>query len=83
MVGETKLWSEEARLNSESRPISEENALRRLWRALRDLTGDSAYERYLQHWQERHAEAGDVPLSRKEFYAQELDRKWNGVRRCC
>jgi uncharacterized short protein YbdD (DUF466 family) len=56
------------------------NLLVDLWR---NLNGETAYRRYLQHWQEQHAEHGGQPLSPKEFFASELRRKWNGVRRCC
>jgi uncharacterized short protein YbdD (DUF466 family) len=55
---------------------------RRLWRALRSLTGDDAYERYLSHWRAHHAGAG-APLGRKAFFKAEQARKWDGIRRCC
>ena len=54
---------------------------RRCWRALRRLSGDDAYERYVAH--RRAAHAADRPLSRAEFYHAEIARKWDGVRRCC
>jgi uncharacterized short protein YbdD (DUF466 family) len=57
------------------------NAWRRLWSALRGVTGDDAYERYLCHCRERHA--GAAPLSRADFYDSELDRRWRQVDRCC
>jgi uncharacterized short protein YbdD (DUF466 family) len=48
---------------------------------IRTLTGDNAYEKYLEsHLQAKH---DHPPLSKKEFFKQETDRKWNGVRRCC
>lgn len=48
---------------------------------LRRLSGDDAYERYLTHHAEVHT---DTPLlNRAEFFKQEQERKWNGVRRCC
>jgi len=50
---------------------------------LRQLTGDHDYERYLQHWQQHHAAENALPLSRKAFFKAELERKWNGVKRCC
>lgn len=56
--------------------------LRKIWKGLRQMTGDDAYERYLAHWQACHAEAG-APLTRKAFFKAEQARKWNGVRRCC
>jgi uncharacterized short protein YbdD (DUF466 family) len=58
-------------------------ALRRAWALLRELTGDDAYERYLEHWRARHALDGTAPLDRVAFYREELQRKWDGVRRCC
>lgn len=54
--------------------------LRQLWRS---LNGDTAYERYLLHWQAAHAEPDAQPLSRKAFFAAETQRKWNGIKRCC
>ncbi len=56
--------------------------LQRLWRALRSLTGDDAYERYLAHWRAHHAGEG-APLDRKAFFRAEEERKWNGIKRCC
>lgn len=48
---------------------------------IRQLSGDDAYERYLQHHTETHPE---LPLlNRAEFFKQEQERRWNGVRRCC
>ncbi|WP_045225206.1 CstA-like transporter-associated (seleno)protein [Methyloterricola oryzae] len=55
----------------------------RLWRALRRLSGDDAYERYLAHWHEEHADTGKAPLSRSEFFRAEQERKWSGIKRCC
>jgi uncharacterized short protein YbdD (DUF466 family) len=61
--------------------------LKRCWQALRQVSGDDAYERYLAHWQASHAGAhsgeGGSPMNRKEFFRAEQERKWNGVRRCC
>ncbi len=55
----------------------------RFWRGLRKATGDDAYERYLAHWRSHHAHEGVEPLSREVFFKQELERKWNGIKRCC
>lgn len=55
--------------------------LLRLWQALRRLSGDDAYERYLAHHATAHAH--DAPLSHAEFFRREQERKWNGVKRCC
>jgi uncharacterized short protein YbdD (DUF466 family) len=53
----------------------------RFWSALRAVTGDDAYERYLAHCRHRHPDA--APLDRAAFYAQELERRWKGSSRCC
>ncbi len=54
-----------------------------LWEALRSLTGDNSYERYVKHLAARHPQ--DRPLTRARFYASELERRWNrdGPTRCC
>jgi uncharacterized short protein YbdD (DUF466 family) len=61
------------------------NALWRLlwgvWRFTRELSGDDAYERYLQHMARAHP--GQTPLSRAQHYAQRQDEKWNRLSRCC
>jgi uncharacterized short protein YbdD (DUF466 family) len=54
---------------------------RNLWHFLRALSGDDAYERYLEHHRAHHAAA--QALTAREFYAQELQRKWSGINRCC
>lgn len=55
---------------------------RALWRFLRMLSRDDAYERYLQHHQVAHT-ATSARLSRQEFYLREQQRKWSGISRCC
>jgi uncharacterized short protein YbdD (DUF466 family) len=56
-------------------------AWRACWGALRALSGDDAYERYLEH---RAASHPDLPvLSRREFYVDEQRRKWGSINRCC
>lgn len=48
-----------------------------------ELNGDGTYQRYLAHWTTHHASSEHKPLSRKAYFAQELERKWKGVKRCC
>ncbi len=55
--------------------------LRRLWKFIRRLSGDDAYERYLAHHAAAHP--GEPPLSRREYFKREQERKWGGIRRCC
>lgn len=57
------------------------SVLQQSWSALRELSGDDAYERYLVHHAERHAD--QAPLDRAAFFREEQKRKWDGVRRCC
>jgi uncharacterized short protein YbdD (DUF466 family) len=48
---------------------------------IRQLSGDDAYERYVQHHSQCH---GDQPmLDRRAFYIEEQQRKWSGIKRCC
>ncbi len=63
--------------------MPELNALLKIWKALQALSGEDAYERYLTHWHQHHAQEGGIPLGRKEFFKAEVERKWNGVKRCC
>jgi hypothetical protein len=52
-------------------------ALRVLWRFLREVSGDAAYEAYLR-------QPGRGPtLSRKQFYLDTLRRKYTRPTRCC
>lgn len=57
------------------------------WKAVRRLSGDDAYERYLELYAHCHAD-GDGhectgPSNRAEFFKQWQEQKWNGVKRCC
>jgi uncharacterized short protein YbdD (DUF466 family) len=55
--------------------------LQYLWAALRRISGDDAYERYLQHARTHHP--GMQPLDARAFYRMELERRWSGINRCC
>ena len=55
--------------------------IRRLWRGIRDWCGDSAYERYLAATQKRHSQ--EPPLSEKQFYIEQLGRRYSRPNRCC
>jgi uncharacterized short protein YbdD (DUF466 family) len=56
-----------------------------VWQTIRQLSGDDAYERYLQHYAKhhQHEEHCQPPLSKLAFYKQWQDAKWEGVKRCC
>ena len=54
----------------------------RAWRALRAMTGDDAYQRYVEHL--RRAHSGAVPLDPATFYREQTERRFSGgVNRCC
>ena len=53
------------------------------WTALRNLSGDDAYERYLAHRRSHDACDRGAPLDRAAFFRAEQTRKWEGVKRCC
>jgi uncharacterized short protein YbdD (DUF466 family) len=55
--------------------------LKTFWRIVRRLSGDDAYERYLQHHAAHHQ--ADTALSKEAFFKQWQDEKWNGIKRCC
>ena len=57
------------------------NRLSQVWQAIRQLSGDDAYERYLAHHTAHHPE--EPVLDRKVFFRRWQDGKWNGVKRCC
>ncbi len=51
----------------------------RLWDYLREVTGGNDYLRYRAQTIAR----GEEPLSRQEFYLQQLERKYSRVSQCC
>lgn len=51
--------------------------LLRLWRGVREASGDAAYERYLERVRP------ETPLSREEFWLDALRRRYSGPNRCC
>jgi len=55
--------------------------LESVWKFVRTLATDDAYERYLEHHGQAHP--GCAPLTRRAFYLREQHRKWSGVQRCC
>jgi uncharacterized short protein YbdD (DUF466 family) len=55
--------------------------LKQLWRYLRQVTGDDAYERYIARQNQAHA--GEPALTRQQFFKLRQDEKWSKVSRCC
>jgi uncharacterized short protein YbdD (DUF466 family) len=56
-------------------------SLRRFWRGVREWCGDAAYERYL-HASGRPA-TEQRTLSAKEFYVEQINRRYSRPNRCC
>lgn len=56
-------------------------ALSRAWAWLRRVSGDDAYERYVEHLSRAHPECA-VP-SRGDFCRARETDKWTGINRCC
>jgi uncharacterized short protein YbdD (DUF466 family) len=54
---------------------------RRFWRGFREWCGDAAYERYLRSSARREARL--KPLSAKDFYIDQLNRRYSRPNRCC
>ena len=52
-----------------------------VWRYLRAVSGDDAYERYLVHHAAHHA--AEPVVTRKDFFNDRQRQKWMGVSRCC
>jgi uncharacterized short protein YbdD (DUF466 family) len=66
----------------DARTISHaEKVALRIWRGVREWCGDAAYERYVTSHAKHHC--GASPLSREEFYLQQLHKKYSRVSRCC
>jgi len=62
--------------------------LKLLWWWVRQMSGDAAYERYLEshHHVSRRGRGAQGPkpiLTRQEFYLDTLKRRYSGVSRCC
>jgi uncharacterized short protein YbdD (DUF466 family) len=53
----------------------------RFWSRLREWCGDAAYERYLRS-KGRTSESSST-LSAKEFYVEQLNRRYSRPTRCC
>ncbi len=53
-----------------------------LWKTLRYMSGDDAYERYLNNFSKTACDMHQ-PLSRKAFFQEQQVQKWQGIKRCC
>ncbi len=52
-----------------------------LWRVIRELSGDDAYERYIAQHAINYPDA--TPLARKDFFLSQQQKQWSGIQRCC
>jgi uncharacterized short protein YbdD (DUF466 family) len=59
------------------------NPLKKLWWWLRQITGDAAYENYLAHRRVSPQEHSTAAMTRDQFYADSLHRKYSTINRCC
>ena len=50
------------------------------WQGLRQWSGDSAYETYARC---ALRTSGKVPLTRTQFYLDQINRKYSRPNRCC
>jgi uncharacterized short protein YbdD (DUF466 family) len=56
--------------------------VRRFWHGVREWCGDTAYERYLRAGAQRKS-AECFKLTAKEFYLDQLNRRYSRPNRCC
>jgi len=54
---------------------------KRFWRGLREWCGDAAYERYLRSSAFEQGKA--QRLSTREFYVEQVNRRYSRPNRCC
>lgn len=55
----------------------------KLWNFIRTLSGDNAYENYLNNFRGCNTHGHKKPLSRKDFFHNQIQKKWNKINRCC
>ncbi|MGC1684708.1 MAG: YbdD/YjiX family protein [Candidatus Acidiferrales bacterium] len=56
---------------------------KKLWWWLRQITGDAAYENYLSHRRMSPQDRSTAAMTREQFYADSLRRKYSTINRCC
>jgi carbon starvation protein len=62
-------------------PLSPSQGERAGWHALRQLSGDDAYDQYVAH--QRSAHPDRALTDRATYYREREVEKWSGVKRCC
>jgi uncharacterized short protein YbdD (DUF466 family) len=63
--------------------IVKTNPLWKFWWWLRQITGDAAYENYLAHRRIASQDHSTPAMTREQFYADSLRRKYSTINRCC
>lgn len=53
---------------------------RGFWRWLREVSGDSAYQRYAEC---QRCDGSSLFLSEREFYLDRIERRYSSINRCC
>ena len=56
---------------------------KKIWSVIRTISGDDAYDIYLNHYQSCEKHQKKEPLSRQQYYLKKLEEKWSGINRCC
>jgi len=59
------------------------SALEKFWWWLRQVTGDAAYENYRRHCAASPGLHAAPPMTREQFYADSLRRRYSSINRCC
>ncbi len=62
-------------------PLFIRRIARTAWRRVREWSGDAAYDRYLRRV--ASIRPAQPPLSRAEFYVEQLERRYSRPNRCC
>ena len=57
------------------------HALSAAWAFVRQVSGDDAYERYVEHMLGEHPER--ALMQRDQYYRFRTEQKWNRITRCC
>jgi uncharacterized short protein YbdD (DUF466 family) len=59
-------------------------ALKKVWRYLREVTGDAAYENYVKYCAANQCNSNPPQtMTRAEFYNDAQRRKYSTINRCC
>lgn len=60
--------------------------LKKAWRYVREVTGDTAYENYAKYCATKNSDSNpnaNAIMTPAEFYSESLRRKYSTINRCC